>query len=36
MHNIDQLLKEFNLTHKKDDLLKIAASSIGIVKEHNK
>lgn len=33
MHIIDQLLEEYNLTHKKEDILKIAASSIGIVKE---
>ena len=33
MQNIDKLLKEYNLCHKKEDLLKIAASSIGIVKE---
>lgn len=33
MHVIDKLLKEYNLVHKKEDLLKITASSIGMVKE---
>lgn len=33
MQVIDQLLKEYNLIHKKEDLMKIAALSIGIVKE---
>ena len=33
MMNIDATLEQFNLLHKKDSLLKIAASSIGITKE---
>ena len=33
MMNIDATLEQFNLLHKKDTLLKIAASSIGITKE---
>ncbi len=33
MMNIDATLEQFNLLHKKDALLKIAASSIGITKE---
>ncbi|MGG3798683.1 YwqG family protein [Metabacillus fastidiosus] len=34
MQNIDQYLEEYDLLHMKEEILKIAASSIGIVKEN--